>query len=722
MRSAGHAGRRMAAGILAGAAAIGGARDGLGAGGTNAPAGTHAATRATEAGHLVIVTASRFERQWQELPVSANSIPGETIRIDRAARTVPEALKGVPGVMVQKTAQGQGSPYLRGFTGFRTLFLIDGVRLNNSVFRDGPNQYWSTVDPLSLKGIELVKGPASVLYGSDAIGGAANALTASPEFGDGFLCRRRLYYRGATADRSTVARAEASAASGQKAGAVAGISWKDFGNVRAGGTVGEQPKTGYSELDWDAKVAYRPDRRSMLTVAHQSADQDDVWRAHSTAYGTWWRGAKPGSDQQRILDQTRHLTYAQYDVGDLGSFADRMKVGVSHQVQDEDQYRVRKDGAADSQAFSVNTVGSFIQFESPSSLGNWVYGAEYYHDGVDSVGLKYAADGSVKSRAVQGPVADDATYDTLGAFVEDTVPLGGRVSFVPGLRYTYAAADTEQAADPLTGKAMPVDGDWDTVVGSARLLVALDEQQLWHAFAGASQGYRAPNLSDLTRFDIARSGELETPAPDLDPERYVTYETGLKGLAGRWQAQAAYYYTDIRDMIVRVPTGRTVDGATEVTKKNSGNGYVHGVEAEGRYRIVEDLAVFGSASWARGDVDTYATSSPDLSREPIDRLMPPAGTLGLRWDLVRGFWLQGECTAAVKQTRLSPGDVADTQRIPSGGTPGYTVCEVRAGWDVSKDLRLAVACENVADVDYRIHGSGVNETGRNFVLSAEYAF
>ena len=94
----------------------------------------------------------------------------------RQPRTLPIALEEQPGLMVQKTSSAQGAPYIRGFTGFRTLLLIDGIRLNNSVFREGPNQYWGTVDPLSLARLELVKGPASVLYGSDAVGGTVRPV------------------------------------------------------------------------------------------------------------------------------------------------------------------------------------------------------------------------------------------------------------------------------------------------------------------------------------------------------------------------------------------------------------------------------------------------------------------------------------------------------------------------------------------------------------------
>ena len=85
-------------------------------------------------------------------------------------------------MLVQKTANGHGSPFIRGFTGRQNLLLVDGVRLNNSTFRSGPVQYWNTVDPLSIDHIELIKSQGSVLYGSDAVGGTLNAFTKSSDF------------------------------------------------------------------------------------------------------------------------------------------------------------------------------------------------------------------------------------------------------------------------------------------------------------------------------------------------------------------------------------------------------------------------------------------------------------------------------------------------------------------------------------------------------------
>ena len=118
----------------------------------------------------VLVTATRAEEDPHALPYATDLV--DPTKLERQQpRTTIEALRAVPSVMLQKSAHGQGSPYLRGFTGFRTLMLVDGIRLNNSTFRDGPNQYWGTVDALSLERLEVVRGPGSVLYGSDAVGG-----------------------------------------------------------------------------------------------------------------------------------------------------------------------------------------------------------------------------------------------------------------------------------------------------------------------------------------------------------------------------------------------------------------------------------------------------------------------------------------------------------------------------------------------------------------------
>ncbi len=673
----------------------------------------------------VIVVAARDERAALELPYSTCTLSSEELRLGRAVRTIPEALAYEPGVMVQKTGHGQGSPYIRGFTGYRNLLLIDGVRLNNSVFRDGPNQYWNTVDPYGLSRLELVRGPFSVLYGSDAIGGVVNAVTRGAEdlqstaWSDQW--NRRLYYRYASGEDSHIARAEVIGQPTENLVIGGGITAKSFGELEGGTAVGTQLKTGYDELDWDAKVQFLINDDAYVVLAHQSVAVADAWRTHKTIYGIDWEGLTVGKELRRTLDQERDLTYLQYHHQDPLQGIEMLHAGVSWHRQSEERDRLRSGERHDVQGFEVETLGAQASLMSATSIGTLTYGVDAYHDEVDSYAYKLDADGMVTSRSIQGPVADDATYDTLGVYVQDEVVLSDALVLTAGVRYEYAEADAQTVEDPINGGVMAVKGDWDNVAGSLRALYWLDEGHSCNVFGGLSQGYRAPNLSDLTRYDSARTDEIETPAPDLDAEEFLTGEIGIKAGTRTLDAQVAYFYSAIDGMIVRTPTGRQIDGDYEVTKRNAGDGYIHGVEVDAGYRFLEAYRLFLTFTWIDGEVDTYPTSSDVLVTEPIDRLMPPTGRTGLRWSR-HDLWIEGAVLAAAKADKLSTRDAGDTSRIPPGGTPGYVVADLRAGWQAAPGLSLSLAIENVTDEDYRVHGSGVNEPGRNLVLACDWLF
>ncbi len=669
----------------------------------------------------VLVTASRKEKSTLDLPYATDSFTGGDITGRRLARTTPEILREVPGVMVQKTGPAQASPYIRGFTGYRTLFLIDGVRLNNATFREGPNQYWGTVDPFVIDDFEIVKGPSSVLYGSDAIGGTVNALTASP-----FDLRSqnpyggRLHYRHSTAEDSHIFRAEGRSVIDGNFGIQAGVSYKSFGDLKTGG--GDVKNSGYDERDFDVKAEYRFNEETRLILAHQSVNQDDAWRVHATVYGERFHGTAAGDEKRRVLDQSRSLSYARFEQESIGGFVDEMDITLSHHFQGETRHRIKRDSSSDYQGVDVHTLGASVQLLSESACGEWIYGVDYYRDFVDSFSQQYKKEGGLKSRGLQGPVGDDSAYDTFGAYVQNTLPLHERLDLVLGGRYTYARADVGEYQNPATGAADSMSDEWHNFAGSARLVYKVLPERGVSVFAGVSQGFRAPNLSDLSRLDTARSNETEIPSTDLEPEEYLSLESGVKVEAERLTLCAAYFYTDITDMIVRTPTGRTLDGKTEVAKTNAGDGYIHGMELSGAYEVVDTWTLWGGLTWIYGAVDTYPTSEPEKSREPMSRLMPLTGTAGLRWDATERCWIETFAVMADKADKLSTSDRRDTQRIPPGGTPGYAVFSVRGGYRLTGELSLTAACENIGNADYRIHGSGINESGRNFILAADLQF
>ena len=686
-------------------------------------------TESTSMLDAIVVTATRIEEKNFYVPYSAESLDGETLTSRKAFRTLPEALREVPGVMVQKTGYGQGSPFIRGFTSQRTLLLIDGIRLNNAVFREGPNQYWNTVDPLTIDRLEVVKGPSSVLHGSDAIGGTVNVITrgrepfASNEMLDGnFDWGGRAYYRFASAEDSHVARAEL-AAYGTLVGVLGGVSYKNFGDLSGGRDTGEMSNTGYDEIDGDFKGIFRLHPDLELVLAFQAVHQDEVPRTHSTTFSRSFRGTDIGTDFKRDLDQRRYLGYMQLHWKPEAPWLSRVSFSTSYHQQEEEEVRIRSNMRTRRQGFEDGTFGSSIQLESPSPVGTLTYGVEYYHDEVDSFFKEYNPDGSLREVRPRGPVADDASYDLLGAYLQDSFRPVDRLEVILGGRFNYAHAAAEEVdPDPSSAPNFgEINEDFSSAVGSVRLLYEVMDE--WNLFGGVSQGFRAPNLSDLTRFDVARSGEVETPAPDLDPENFVSFEAGSKVLIEdlRLQGYASYHYTLIDEMIVRFPTGNTIDGDPEVTKDNVGDGFIHGVEVGLSWNFYDDFTAFGNFTWLEGEVDTFVGNRK--SREPLSRIQPATGLLGLRWDSPqKKYWVEGTVTIVDNQGRLSPRDEADTQRIPPGGTPGYTVYTLRGGVEVIKGLNLFGAVENITDVDYRVHGSGQNEPGTNVLLGADWKF
>jgi hemoglobin/transferrin/lactoferrin receptor protein len=682
-------------------------------------AASAAETNAVRLAELV-VTPLRRAAPAAEVPYASQVVGGDELAA-LSPRTMPDALRELPSVMVQKTSYGQGSPYLRGFTGFRTLMMVDGVRLNNCVFRDGPNQYWSTVDLWSVDRYEAVMGPASVLYGSDAVGGAVNAITEAPPAWTGAAgYGGRIAYRGATADQSHQGRFEVNGRPVGDFGFVAGVTLKTFDDVRGGADVGDQPHTGYDETDFDLRGEYAVAPDTTLTLAHQQVNQDDAWRTHRTIYGIDWEGLARGDDQVHSFDQERTFTYLRLQSRDRVGAVDGYSLTLSRQAQGEDQDRVRADGRQDLQGFDVTTWGAVAELQSETDLGRLVYGVDYYRDVVDSYARHYAADGALAKTDVQGPVADDATYDLLGVFVQDTVATaGGALEVTPGVRYTRAALE----ADRVAGEPGHRDGYWDTVVGSLRALAPLGEGGRHSLYAGVSQGFRSPNLSDLTRLDTARSAEIETPVDDLEPEQFLSWELGGRYRGERLSADAAWFFTQLKDLIVRAPTGEVVDELLEVTKKNASEGFVQGLELALRYQLADDWSARLAASWMEGESDAYPTSDPVEATRPLSRVMPPTGHAALRWQPAGAvYWLEAALDAAGKADELSAEDERDTQRIPEGGTPGYAVGTLRGGTKLHDDLALTLALENVSDEDYRYHGSGVNEPGRQLVVSADYRF
>ncbi len=684
-----------------------------------APAPSPAATDVDDdVGVPVVVTATRGEEDAVLVPAHVTLLDGATLH---EARTLPDALRDEPGVLLQKTGPGQSSPYLRGFTGYQVLHLVDGIRLNNSVFRSGPNQYSGTIDAWSVDGLEVYRGPGSVLWGSDAVGGILDARVRPATAEHGWT--GRWAGRWSDAERSLINRVEVEGGDAESGAAIRiGFTKKRYGTIDSGG--GRLPATSWDEWDWDVRGDVPLDDGVDLAFGFQQVEQDDVPRTHKTVDAVPYHGTVDAGELYRDLNQIRKLAYARVSWEDGRGVADRGSVTLSAQQQRENQERLRTGDRFDTSGFDVHTLGAQVALETDVDHGTLSWGVELFRDEVDSFRRDFQG-GALTGTSIQGPVGDDADYELLGLYVQDEIEHGDSETIV-GARWSRARAAADRVdnpnvagSDPTTpGNVISVHESFDAIVGSIRHVHHPDgDSSIW---AGLSQAFRAPNLSDLTA-DLEDSG-IEEPTPDLDPEYFLTLEAGAKTRAGDWGGEVSVWHTWIRDLIVQSPTGQVIGGTQVVQKDNVGDGYAYGVEVRAERALTDAWKAIVTAAWMASKVDQFKPDGTKIEK-PLSRNMPATARLAARCEPPEEeWWFEADVLAADTADKLSLRDEGDTERIPAGGTPGFAVFGIRGGVRVGERSRVTLALENVFDKNYRYHGAGINEPGRNLVFGWDVLF
>jgi hemoglobin/transferrin/lactoferrin receptor protein len=679
----------------------------------------------------LVITATRSSTALGDVPYSGTYFSSEDFR-EYTVRTLPDALRYTPGVLVQKTAHGHGSPYIRGFTGRQNLFLIDGIRFNNSTFRSGPVQYWNTVDPFSLDHFELIRSQGSVLYGSDAAGGTLNAFTKSSGFEDEaegqLFSRGSAYYEyRSNGQGSHIGRIESQTGIGGKFGLHLGISAKEFGDIEDS-AVGLMRGTGYPEQAYDARFDWAISPQTTLTVVHQDLEQDAVSRWHSTINNRGWihgdHVTTPGTFLGRDLDQDRSLSYIRLSHVDDSASAPvrRITATLSYQESSERELQTRTLVDRRLQYYEVDTLGFDLELESPLADGSLVYGLDYYRDSVDSTASRDTGAGFVFQQSNR-PVGDDSTYELFGAYAQYIRPIGESFEITGGLRYTNAKADIGTFFNPTLGTDISTEDSWNDLSASLRATYSIDENRMF--YGGISQAFRSPNLNDLTGNITSNTNITASGALGLEPENFITTELGYRQESETSGIALAVFYTDISDLIVPVPLSAAIGAPT--VNRNSGDGHIYGVELEGFWKIAPQWTLSGFASWQESQIERLSFKDTALAiegptvQEPLSRVMPLNGSIALRWDHPAApFWVEGRVLASATADRLTASDIADTQRFPTNGTPSYAVASIHAGYNPTENLQLTLGLENLLDDDYRNHGSGQNEPGTNAVVGVKY--
>lgn len=646
-------------------------------------------------GDEIVISARRIESREFNAPEAITVINDQTLDLE-SARTVPEALAGVTGVFVQKTNHGGGSPFVRGLTGNQTLMMVDGIRLNNATFRYGPNQYLATIDPYLTNRIEVVRGAGSVMHGSDAIGGVISIFSRNPEFDkEGFRVGGNVYGKWMSDGMEKTTRAELDI-SGEKVAFLGGFTYNDFGDIVAGEGIGEEQPTGYTGISGDGKFRMKLGAENELILAYQYAKQEDVPRYDKII---------TGYEKYHFDPQIRHLGYLRLKTGNKNKWVKNVNYVASFGRSDETRL-LKKEGQTKltTENDAVDTYGASVEIASVPN-NNWTFtsGADFYYDIVNSSKVESQNGTDTQKR---GYYPDGATSSSFALFSSHTL-LVKKFIFTLGGRLNVYQINVE---DPQFGD---VNSDPLALVGNASVAYKLNENH--HLIGSVYSAFRAPNINDLSSFGSFNYG-IEAPNPDLNPEKSLTAEIGLKSSYERFSGSVFLYQNHLTDLIERIAAtynGQdSIDGEKVFQKQNFSKALIRGIELNGQYELTSHLVTSVNFAYTYGQNQTLD--------EPMTRIPPLFGRIGLSYNHNSGFWALVEFLAAGKQDRLSEGDKNDS-RIPEGGTPGWEVLNLRFGYEW-KFINITTGLNNLFNEAYRTHGSGVEGYGRSVWVGLKIGF
>lgn len=603
-------------------------------------------------------------------------------------RTTPELLMHQTGVLVQKTNHGGGSPTLRGLQGNQTLMMVDGIRLNNSIFRYGPNQYLNTVDAFGLDQLEVLFGNGAVQYGSDAMGGVILAKFHEPETKNLNRWVPHFFVRGMSGQQELSARGSIDYATA-KFGLTLGGTLRNFGNIVAGGDQAQLTPTGYSERNFDGKFQVYG-KQGKWTFAHQNHNQFDVPVYHKVVL--------ENHAYYNMDLQLRSLTYVKKEWANVLGIFEKVEIVGGQQSQSEWR-SFQKNAAVTSrrERDSVDTRLVTVKIFGVQKRGfQYVMGVDGYVDRVFSQRSDFNHT-TATAKELRALYPNNATNNQTSAFIYATQSWKCGL-LRAGLRYSGT-----QVRIPTVELGEVVDNNEAVVfdVAASRKL-----SNHLYVYGNIGSSFRSPNVDDLGTLGIV-DFRFELPQYGLEPEYSLNKELGIKWKSDRAMATVCAYHNQLSGLISRVksPTD-SLQGYPVYSKQNVGESEILGAECDLQMLIGKKSQVKAGAFFTVGDNLTM--------QEPMRRI-PPAMLHAewvyrpnKQWQFVLAIY------GAKSQQRLAKGDIQDN-RIGAVGTPGYVTGDLRFRYQ-KRGMFMDVALTNVGNQLYKTHGSGVFMPGRAFQL------
>jgi hemoglobin/transferrin/lactoferrin receptor protein len=690
----------------------------------------------------MVISATRNSNPTKYLAQPVSAIQRKDIQFINPGNAA-DLLTQTSTALVQKSQLGGGSPILRGFESNKVLYVVDGVRMNNAIYRGGHLQDILSLDPMAMESVEIAYGPSAVAYGSDALGGVMSFNTRAPRFTSGDkLIRAGAMLRYSSANQSAAHLNVES--SSERFATFTSFTFNNFGDLRQGNirnpgymTFGQRPwyvehvngrdsvmtnsnpnvqvGSGYKQYDFLEKISFKQNRNISHTLNIQYSTTNDVPRYDRL---TQVSNGLPRFAEWYYGPQTRAMIAYHANLSNGKKLYDTGRITLAWQNIDQTRHDRRLNNLnrnnrlENVKVYSVNA--DFSKSFGEKTTAN--YGLEYYFNDVTSTAYTENINTGVQSALDTRYASGGSSMSGAAAYVTALHRVNKKIAMNAGLRYSRVSLnasfiDTTFFKFPFSD----VNQSNGNLNGSVGLVLTPNEN--WRITALASTGFRAANVDDLAKVFESNSGTLIVPNNELEPEKVSNVEATIeRKFNGRTTLALNGYYMNYTNALT---TGKTqyygqdsvmYDGAMSAvyTTINADEAYIYGGNLSLNSQVNDHFSMQSSV------VYTYGRIKNDNGDTPLDHIPPVYGRTGFTYQQqkFRGeFYVLYNGWKRLEDYRLNAED--NEAYATANGMPAWYTLNARASYQFHENVQVMLGIENILDANYRVFASNISAPGRN---------
>lgn len=701
----------------------------------------------------VVISANRWKQNSKDIPQKVSVISPTKVALHNP-QTAADLLTISGKVFMQKSQQGGGSPMIRGFATNRLLYAIDGVRMNTAIFRSGNIQNVISLDPFATEQTEVVFGPGSVMYGSDAIGGVMSFQTLTPQFS----ATSKSIVSGNAVSRFSSANNEKTGHFDVNVGwknwaTITSFSSNDFGDLRMGSHGPDeylrpfyvqrqngsdvvvtnsdplvQKPTAYSQINLMQKVRFKPNEKWDFQYGLHFSETSSYSRydrhirytnAGLPRYGEFNYGPQKWiMNNLNITHQSKTKLFDEMAFRFAYQFFEESR--MSRNINNPNR-EIRTEKV---HAYSINADFT----KATTTKNNILYGVEYIFNDVISTGINQNI---VAGTSQDGPSRyPQATWQSLGVYLNNQYKVSDKTKIQTGLRYNVfilnADFDTTFYPFPFTSATI----NNGSLTGSAGFVFRPNNQ--WIISSNVATAFRSPNVDDVGKVFDSEPGSVVIPNPDLEAEYAYNIDFNIAKQLGKYvKIDFSTYYTLLDNALVR--RDFTLNGASQIMYdgelsqvqaiQNAAKANVYGIQAGVEVKMPSGFRFSNDLNFQKGEEELdNGDKSPSRHAAPffgVSRI----GYANSKLDLE--FNMQFSDEVAFDDLAEEEKSKKEIYAIDGNGnpySPSWYTLNLKSMYKLNKNFTLTAGLENITDQRYRPYSSGIVSPGKNFILALRAAF